>query len=137
MKVSYQIVGSGSYVALFDQANGAQVVMPDFKGNARFNSNKSAGFGAVSQSITPMGNVVVSLPWKFGITYPTLAAATAAVRTMQALGGLFIDIQVIQDSETQYYPYGTITSYDWEQTGAYVLHSISFETQAVTTTPPT
>ena len=137
VQVSYLIKGSGNWVVLFDQVLGAGVTMPDFKGSAKFNSNKSPGFGSVSQSITPMGNAIVNLQWKFGITYASLAAATAAVRTMQSLGETTLSLRVVQDSETQYYPYGVVDDYSWEQNGAYVLHSISFVQQLVTQTVPT
>jgi hypothetical protein len=56
---------------------------------------------------------------------------------MQALGASALHISVQQDTETQYYPNGAIDSYSWEQTGAYVLHSITFMTQLVTATQPT
>lgn len=137
LQVLYKVIGVSGWQTLFSTAQGATVLMPDFKGTAKFTDTKSPGFGSPSIQIVPMANVLITLPWKFDIVYASNALATASIRAMQAIGASQLHLQVIQDSEVQYYPNGTAESYEWEQTGLHVVHSFVFETQMVTTTQPT
>ena len=137
MRVSYKISGSETWVTLFDQAQGAKVVMPEFKGSVKFAVMTSQGFGAQSQSITPMGNALTNLPWKFGIGYDSFQLAKGSIRQMALLGSQRFHLQVTQDGDTDFYPNATATSYDFEQTGSFVWHTFVFEAQLVTATQPT
>jgi len=138
LKVSYKIIGQASWVTLFDQSQGATVVMPDFKGSVKWLCHVAEGFGAASESVTPEGNATATLPWRFGQSYSTPAAAVAAVRLLAtALGGSKFHLQVVQDGETQYWPNGSVESYEFEVNNCYVFHSFQFRTEFVTKTQPT
>ena len=56
MKVLVKILGTVGWNVLFDQAQGATIVMPEYKGSIRWSNFTSPGFGSISESVTPEGN---------------------------------------------------------------------------------
>jgi hypothetical protein len=137
-KLLYRIGGATQWVTLFDSSLQPQVVMPDMKGSTKWTVPSYPGFGANSECVSPEGNAMTSLPWRFGQSYATNQAATASIRLMQTkFNGVKFHLQYVQDGEVQYYPNGAVESYSWEQNGCYVWHQFTFKTELVTTTAPT
>ena len=141
MKVAYKRIGDSGYIVLFDE-EAALNVLPDFKPSFQDLNYIQPGFGAASQGPTPEGNTLVTLSLQFQITYGQLGTqhprqlALASIRTMRALKGVRLHIQVTQDGEIQYYPNGVVDSYEADLMGATVYHHFTFKTQDVTITPP-
>jgi len=147
MKVLYKIAGQAQWSTLFDVAAGALLgvpdLMPEYKVSLRMLNYSAPGFGAPSQTVQPQANAAVTLSWRFEASYSAsgggsaLAAAVKSTRLMQStFAGAKVHLQVVQDDETEYYPYGSLESYDADVAGARVVHSFTFKTQAVTTTSP-
>ena len=137
-KLLYRLIGSSQWVTLFDTSRLPKVVPPDNKGSTKWTVPSYPGFGAGSEYVSPEGNAMTSLPWRFGICYDTPQLAAASTREMQqTFNGKKFHLKYIQDGEVQYYPNGAVESYSWEQSGQWVYHTFTFKTELVTTVQPT
>ena len=137
MKISYKIVGGTppAWVTLFDNATGD--ASPVFKPSFRNVNQLSQGFGAGSQAVNPLANAICSLNLPFSKTYTSNAVALLAIRTLRSnLSGVKVHLSVIEGSETQYYPNGSLENMDANLTGCSVDFNMTFQTEDVTGTMP-
>ena len=111
---------------------------PKFSANPQIEglaSNRNQGASVFTASL---GNIRCTLPLHaMNINYGTAAASLAASRTVPlAFLNNKIHLQVIQDSETQYFPNAVFSDVEPDVQGSNVTWNMNCVTQMVTATDP-
>ena len=135
MLVKYKLVSGGSYALLFDESAGdaSEKFAPSFRDAVQ----KVQGYGAASETRVPMSNTAGQLPLKWSSNYATADGATAAIATLRTtFKGVPVHLQVINGSTTVYFPNAVLSSSSHDQHGRECLHTMTFETDDITTTAP-
>ena len=142
MKISYQAVGTSTYIILVDEALGGVIADWKPKGSVTIQRDALAvpTGSASSQFRQPMGNVTQTIPVVVQMFYLDRGAALAAIQTLTtALLAVKNHLQVSEPTGTAttlYYPNAVCTSFDAELNGITVQYRLNFETDLVTTTAP-
>jgi hypothetical protein len=143
MKINYKLVSGGGYLPLADDTSLSTVTPPANKGQAINMDFKPSFKPAVQQDMlfrsqaafrVNRGNIVLSIPLTVTVEYSTLASALASIRAFAGLLDQVMHLQVIQDTETQYYPNALLQAYDAEPSGASIVHRFLFASDNVTDT---
>ena len=147
MKVSYaNLAPAPSYLLLFsegvtttavDTAATGPTIVPEFSPRWRQGKQEDQLYGSATMFRKARGNVSVSMTLKFGTVYATRADCLASVRAWRtALVGQLVHLKVEQDGEVQYYPNALVEDYNPTVQGQSAVHTFSFTSDDVTTTPP-
>lgn len=137
MLLAYKIVGQAGWTTLFDESKSDS--LERFEPQFEYNIQVSQGFGSSFQSISPLGNRVITVPLpKFSKIYSDTDAALDAVRTMDnTLGGVKVHILVAQGKTSQYYINATLKRLVPNVVGQTVEYTMTFEAESVTNVKPT
>jgi hypothetical protein len=149
MQIAYKQLSGGSYSVFIDIAAAPTFDSSATGGSAlvafapRFVPSTQQEELASPQSTpstasfrAPRGNVKCNLPLEFDMTYGSLAAALAAIRTYAALLNNQWHLRVVQDTETQYYPNAILNDYQASVHGTAVLHKMEWLSDLVTSSAP-
>ena len=134
MIVNYKIINGlvTGYTLLFNEAGGDanEKFAPTFKDTVF----KVPGYGAASQIKVPLANTDGQLPLKWSSNYASADAALAAIATLRStFKGVTVDLQVIEGATTVFFHNATLSSSSHDQHGREVMHSMTFETDDIST----
>ena len=135
MLVNYKPVSGGSYTLLFDESAGD--ANEQFAPSFRDSLYKPGGYGAASAPKIPLANTEGQVAFKWSSNYASAAVGAAAIATLRAaLKGVPVHLQVTVGATVLYFPNANLTASSHNQKSREVLHSLTFETDDVTTTAP-
>ena len=134
MKLSYRITVSQTWTTIFDTSVGdtSKAFKPSFKDAIM----TTQGFGALSESIIPLANTLVTLPIACLRLYNSRQEALAGIRALRSLKGQRFHLQVTESGEQQYYPNAGLESMSANLNGQAVDYDFVFQTQDLTQIPP-
>ena len=136
MLVKYKAVGSVSnYALLFDESQGDanERFAPSFKDTVM----KVTGYGAANVTKVALANTDGQVSFRFSKNYASLAAALAAIAALRAtFKGVPVHLQITEGATVLYLPNAKLSASSHDQTGREVMHSMTFETDDVTSTAP-
>lgn len=135
MLVKYKLVSGGSYTLLFDESAGDanEKFAPSFRDTVQ----KVAGYGAANQTKVPLSNTDGQLPLRWSSNYSSADNALLAIAALRsAFKGTSVHLQVTVGTAVVYFPNASLASSAHDQHGCEVLHTLTFDTDDITTTAP-
>jgi hypothetical protein len=135
MLVNYKPVAGGSYALLFDESAGDanEKFAPSFRDVV----TPFQGYGASSGLRLALANTAGQLPLKWSSNYATADAGATAIATLRAaFKGVPVHLQVTVGATVLYFPNAVLSGSSHDQKGREVMHSLTFETDDITTTAP-
>ena len=131
------MASGGSWATLF--ADDGSTSMPEFAPSFDYINVISQGFGASSQSVTPVANrlIALALP-KYSKIYATADLALDAIRVMDStFGGVKVHLLIVQGTLSQYYLNCSLQKMVPNIQGKSVEFSLTFQCESVTNVAPT
>jgi hypothetical protein len=141
VKVAYTIITvppsgppAGPYKPLFDEAAGdtLEKVSGSFAGIVQ----KEPLAGGTAQARFARGNVAGKNQFRWNSVYASADAAQTAVSAINALKMTPVHLQLTEGNTVQYLPNSIAESYEFDRQGQSVQHTLTFESDDLTTIAP-
>ena len=139
MKVSYKIAGAvGAWTTLADDTAGSFNSTPAFSPSYSQQKLEVPLFNSPNMARAPLGNVKTTVSLAISVQYASLDLALQSLRTNPyfALVGAKFHLQVVQGSETHYYPNAVLDSYAPDLAGGAVVHKLTMSADQATAVAP-
>lgn len=135
MQVSYKRAGASDYSLLFDEGAGDALETDQGVFAGILQREPLAGSSPAAARFA-RGNVVGKSQFKWTSTYASAALARAAIAAISALKLTPLHLQIIEGATTQYLPNAQSEMYGYDRQGSSVTHTLSFESDDLTTNEP-
>lgn len=138
MKISIKDLAGGGYTTLTD-ASHTDGMLQWFEPHHSVMMQADDLPGSVAKFRKPRGNISCSITLTFDTPYSSASDALASVRTIYGWLNKSVALKVEEGvaAEVQYYGNGVVTGCSSKPMGKSALHTMTFETDAVTTSDPT
>ena len=134
MLVKYKIPG-GSYTLLFDESAGD--ANEKFAPSFRDAISKAAGYGAGNTTKIPLANTDGQISFRWSSAYASADVAAAYIYTLRStFKGILVHLQITVGTTVLYMPNAILSASSHDQKNLEVMHSLTFETDDITTTAP-